>query len=55
MVSNQLAASGLNLDSLQITLGGVDVTSNFYKFASGAVLSTNLPAGNYNWTVQIAG
>ena len=46
--------SGLNLDTLQIMLGTDDVTTNFYRFGSGAVLSTNLAQNSYTWTVSIA-
>ncbi len=54
-VSPVAVSSGLNLDSLQITLDGQDVTTNFYRFARGAVgKGSNLVAGSHPWSASIA-
>jgi hypothetical protein len=52
--TNGLAPSGLNLDTLSITLGNVDVTTDFYQFANRAILSTNLSSGTYTWSATIS-
>ncbi len=53
--TNGVVSSGLNLDSLVITLNGNDVTTNFHRFANRSILATNLPANAQNvWSARIA-
>ena len=50
-----VAPAGLDLSSLVIILDGVNVTANFYIFASGAVADgSNLAVGTHTWTATIA-
>ena len=50
-----LMSSGIDLPTLQSTLDGVDVTTNFYTFANGAVgIGSNLVAGTHTWNATIA-
>jgi hypothetical protein len=60
--TNGLASAGLNLDTLQITLDGEDVTTNpstnsglaFYRFEAGAIGNgSNLVAGTHTWSATI--
>jgi hypothetical protein len=58
--TNGLAQSGIDLSTLAITLNGVNVTTNFYKFGSPAgsgagraLWVTNLVANTYTWTASV--
>ena len=47
--------SGIDLSTLQIKLGGVDETANFYKYPAGAASDgVNLAVGSHTWSATIA-